>query len=150
MWPTQMTRTVLRLAKTLDRKCRSPLNGRLDRSWSSVTRAALTKASTSNGSARTSFGSPAGYGTGAGQVPERESTGKTFRGDFGSGSTGIFKERSTVHALAEAVTFDNSIDARSASVAWKFCACHLSATLPCEVKQTHKSSGYNELHESGF
>lgn len=55
-----MVLTVLMLAKTLARKCSSPLCDRLAGSETSTPGAALTNASSSRGSARTSLGSAEG------------------------------------------------------------------------------------------
>ena len=104
---------MVKFAKTLARKWRSALNGRLSLSSSSVTREAFTNASISSGRASTSFGSPAGYGTGAELVPERESTGNTPKGEFGLGRTEMVSVRRVAHGPAAAVTFDKSIEARS-------------------------------------
>lgn len=118
--------TVLRFAKTLDKKCSSPLCVRLARSWFSTPGAAFTKASISKGRANTSFGSPEGYETGAGQVPHRESTGNHFMGDLSSGRIGTFNESRAVHTLVAALRFDRSIEARSARIAWGFCGARVS------------------------
>lgn len=112
--------TTLIFAKTLAKKCNSPLRFRANGSLDGFTCAPSTNASTRSGRARTSCGSPEGYGTGAVQVPQRDWVGYNGCVDFGSVMIGIFSESKAEHAIDDVVRFESSIDARSASNASAF------------------------------
>lgn len=107
-------------ANTLARKCKLPFLGRFGKSGMSSTLAPWTNASRRRGSARTSRSSPCGYGTGAGHDPLLESTAKKPFGTFAEVTILTSIEITTEHALADAVRFESSIEARSASVDWGF------------------------------
>lgn len=79
------------------------------------------KASRRSGRASTLRGSADGYGTGAGDVPDCDCTGKYSVSDFGSGNIDTLRDNSAEHVEREAVRFDNNIDARSARIDFGFC-----------------------------